>query len=298
MRISETAEVLWELPPRPAPWTRFLRLVRRQPVGAVAGLLILALIFVAVFADVLAPYDPTLTVGPSVLTPGEQGYLMGTDNLGRDVLSRVIHGARISLRVGLIAVAMGTVGGATIGIISGYLGGKTDLIIQRFVDTVQAFPALILLMALVSVLGPSTNNAMFAIGFLFMAGTSRIIRGAVMTASQNPYIEAARVIGSTNVRIMLRHILPNVFAPILIIASVELGAAILTEASLSFLGLGTQPPTPSWGEMLSGAGRTYMLSQPGLAIFPGLAIAVTVLSFNLLGDSVRDILDPKLRGRG
>jgi ABC-type dipeptide/oligopeptide/nickel transport system permease subunit len=276
---------------------RVLRLARRQPLGAVAAILIVSVVMIAVFADAVAPYDPNASVGVGLLAPGEQGFILGTDFLGRDVLSRIIHGARISLRVGIIAVAIGTLGGTIVGTVSGYFGGKADLAIQRVVDGVQAFPALILLISLISVVGASTNNAMMAIGVLLIAGTSRVVRGAVLTVKQLAYVEAARVLGASNVRIMLQHVLPNVMAPVIVLASIALGEAIIIEAGLSFLGLGTQPPTASWGQMLSGDGRQYMFTRPGLAIFPGLAIAVTVLAFNLLGDSIRDVLDPKLRTR-
>jgi peptide/nickel transport system permease protein len=261
-------------------------------------MLIVAVVLVAVFASAVAPYDPNASVGGSLLRPGEQGFVLGTDFLGRDVLSRVIHGSRISLRVGVIAVVIGTVGGTLVGTMSGYFGGKVDLIVQRVVDSIQAFPALILLISLISVVGASTNNAMIAIGVLLIAGTSRVVRGAVLTVKQLAYVEAARVLGVSSVRIMFRHVLPNVMAPVIVLASIALGEAIIIEAGLSFLGLGTQPPTPSWGQMLSGDGRQYMFTRPSLAIFPGLAIAVTVLAFNLLGDSIRDVLDPKLRTRG
>jgi peptide/nickel transport system permease protein len=237
-------------------------------------------------------------VGLQLLGPGEEGFILGTDQIGRDFLSRLIHGAQISLRVSLIAVAIGATGGTVVGVLSGYFGGKVDLIIQRVVDTFQAFPSLILLISLISVIGASTNNAMLVIGMLFIAGSSRVVRGAVLKVSQEPFVESARAMGAGDLRIMLRYILPNVAAPIIVLASIEFGAAILVEASLSFLGLGTQPPTPSWGQMLSGAGRTYMITQPGMAIFPGVAIAIVVLAANLFGDSIRDVLDPKLRNRG
>lgn len=283
---------------RPSVPSRTLRLVRRQPLGAVSALMIVTVVLVAVFAGVAAPYDPNASVGQGLLGPGNSGFLLGTDFLGRDVLSRVIFGSRISLRVGLMAVLIGTLGGTIVGTVSGFFGGKADLTIQRLVDSVQAFPALILLISLISVVGASTTNAMLAIGVLLIAGTSRVVRGAVLTVRKLAYVEAARVLGVSNVGIMRRHVLPNVMAPVIVLASIALGEAIIIEAGLSFLGLGTQPPTASWGQMLSGDGRQYMFTRPGLAIFPGLAIAVTVLAFNLLGDSIRDVLDPKLRTRG
>lgn len=271
--------------------------IKRRPLGAAAGLMIVLLVLTAIFADVLAPEDPLDThperrlAAPSLVRP------FGTDDIGRDVFSRIIYGARISLWVGLLAVGIGTAGGTIIGLLCGYWEGWIDLVLQRFMDAVQAIPGLILAMAIVSVLTPSTTNAMLAIAMVIIPGNSRIVRGAVLSAKQNPYVEAARALGCPHWRIIASHILPNVTAPILIIASIWLGNAILIEASLSFLGLGTQPPTPSWGLMLSSTGRAFMERAPWLAIFPGLAIGLAVLSFNLFGDTLRDAWDPKLRSR-
>lgn len=273
------------------------RLAIREPLGTMGLVGLIGLVAAATFASSFATHDPRAFVGDRLLGPGDQGFVLGTDHLGRDVFSRTLYGARISLMVGFIAVGIGTIGGSIVGIASGYFGGTVDFGIQRAVDMMQAFPGLILLMALVSILGASTNNAILAIGILLIAPTSRVVRGTVLSAKTNVYVEAARVIGASDIRIMVRHILPNVFAPIIVLASVTLGEAILAEASLSFLGLGTQPPNPSWGEMLSGSGRQYLTTHPHLAVIPGLAIMVTVLSFNLVGDSLRDILDPRLRNR-
>jgi peptide/nickel transport system permease protein len=215
-----------------------------------------------------------------------------------DVFSRIIHGSRISLWVGLLAVGIGTVAGMVIGLASGYWEGPLDLVLQRVMDAIQAIPGLILALAIVSVLRPSTTNAMLAIAMVIVPGNSRIVRGAVLSAKQNRYVEAAQAMGCRHPRIIAQHILPNVTAPILIIASIWLGNAILIEASLSFLGVGTQPPTPSWGLMLSSTGRAFMEQAPWLAVFPGLAISLTVLAFNLFGDTLRDAWDPKLRTRG
>jgi peptide/nickel transport system permease protein len=215
-----------------------------------------------------------------------------------DVFSRIIHGSRISLWVGLLAVGIGTVAGMVIGLASGYWEGPLDLVLQRVMDAIQAIPGLILALAIVSVLRPSTTNAMLAIAMVIVPGNSRIVRGAVLSAKQNRYVEAAQAMGCRHPRIIAQRILPNVTAPILIIASIWLGNAILIEASLSFLGVGTQPPTPSWGLMLSSTGRAFMEQAPWLAVFPGLAISLTVLAFNLFGDTLRDAWDPKLRTRG
>ncbi len=271
--------------------------IKRKPLGVASAGLILLLVFTAIFADALAPYDP-LGAQPEIrLAAPNWAHPFGTDDIGRDVLSRIIYGSRISLWVGLLAVGIGTVAGTVIGLMSGYWEGWLDLVLQRIMDALMAIPALILALAIVSVLTPSTTNAMLAIAVVIIPGNSRIVRGAVLSAKQNMYVEAAQALGCRHLRIILSHILPNVTAPILIIASIWLGNAILIEASLSFLGLGTQPPTASWGLMLSSTGRAFMEQAPWLAIFPGLAISLAVLGFNLFGDTLRDAWDPKLRGR-
>jgi ABC-type dipeptide/oligopeptide/nickel transport system permease subunit len=272
--------------------------IKRKPLGAASGALILLIVFTAVFADVLAPYDP-LWAQPEVrLSPPSWEHPFGTDDIGRDVLSRIIYGARISLWVGLLAVGIGTFAGMIIGLACGYWEGRLDLILQRVMDAVMAIPGLVLALAIVSVLRPNTTNAMLAIAMVIIPGNSRIVRGAVLSAKQNRYVEAAEAMGCRHPRILITHILPNVTAPILIIASIWLGNAILIEAQLSFLGLGTQPPTPSWGLMLSSTGRAFMEQAPWLAIFPGFAISLAVLGFNLFGDTLRDAWDPKLRRKG
>ena len=254
--------------------------LRRQPLGAASAALLVLIVLTAIFADVLAPYDPLETRPEIRLARPTWDHPFGTDDIGRDVLSRVVHGARISLWVGLLC---------------GYCEGRLDLIFQRVMDAIQAIPGLMLALAIVSVLKPNTTNAMLAIAIVIIPGNSRIVRGAVMAAKQNRYVEAAQAIGCQHPRIILSHILPNVTAPILIIASIWLGNAILIEATLSFLGVGTQPPTPSWGLMLSSTGRAFMEQAPWLAFFPGLAISLAVLAFNLFGDTLRDAWDPKLR---
>jgi peptide/nickel transport system permease protein len=271
--------------------------MKRKSLGTAAASIILLIVFTAIFADVLAPYDPLFTHPEIRLTPPSWQHPFGTDDIGRDVFSRIIYGARISLWVGLLAVGIGTLAGTIIGLICGYWEGRVDLVLQRFMDALMAIPGLILALAIVSVLKPNTTNAMLAIAVVIIPGNSRIVRGAVLSAKQNPYVESARALGCGHARIIASHILPNVTAPILIIASIWLGNAIFIEASLSFLGLGTQPPNPSWGLMLSSTGRAFMEQAPWLAIFPGLAISLAVLGFNLFGDTLRDIWDPKLRGR-
>jgi peptide/nickel transport system permease protein len=269
--------------------------LRRQPLGAASAALIVLIVLTAIFADVLAPYDPLETRPEIRLARPAWDHPFGTDDIGRDVLSRVIHGARISLWVGLLAVGIGTAAGMVIGLLCGYCEGRLDLIFQRVMDAIQAIPGLMLALAIVSVLRPNTTNAMIAIAIVIIPGNSRIVRGAVMSAKQNRYVEAAQAIGCQHPRIILSHILPNVTAPILIIASIWLGNAILIEATLSFLGVGTQPPTPSWGLMLSSTGRAFMEQAPWLAVFPGLAISLAVLAFNMFGDTLRDAWDPRLR---
>jgi len=272
--------------------------MRRKPLGlASAGLLVL-LVLTAVFADVIAPFDPTETHPEIRLSAPSWSHPFGTDDIGRDVLSRVIYGSRISLWVGLLAVGIGTLAGMIIGLACGYWEGRLDIVLQRVMDAIQAIPGLVLALAIVSVLKPSTTTAMLAIAVVIIPGNSRIVRGAVLSAKQNRYVEAAQALGCRQLHVLLSHILPNVTAPILIIASIWLGNAILIEASLSFLGVGTQPPTPSWGLMLSSTGRAFMEQAPWLAIFPGLAISLAVFGFNLFGDTLRDAWDPKLRRRG
>lgn len=265
-------------------------------MGAFGAAMVFLLVFAAIFADVIAPYDPMEIHADFALRGPSLQFWAGTDESGRDVLSRIIFGSRISLMVGIIAVGMGSMGGALVGIVSGYFGGKADFLIQRVVDAMMSFPGLILVMAIVSVLGPSTFNAMLAIGMLIIPSNSRVVRGAVLSIKQNQYVEAAQAMGATNLRIMWAHILPNVTAPIMVLASILLGSAILIEASLGFLGLGTQPPDPSWGSMLSKSGRKYMELAPWLAVAPGVAISLAVLGFNMLGDALRDVWDPRLRG--
>jgi peptide/nickel transport system permease protein len=269
--------------------------MKRKPLGTASALVILALVVTAIFADALAPYDPLAPKPEIRLAAPTWAHPFGTDDIGRDVLSRVIYGARISLWVGLLAVGIGTLVGMVVGLACGYWEGWIDMWLQRVMDAVQAIPALMLALAIVSVLKPNTTNAMLAVAVVIIPGNSRIVRGAVLSAKQNRYVEAAEALGCRQLHILTAHILPNVTAPILIVASIWFGNAILIEATLSFLGLGTQPPTPSWGLMLSSTGRAFMEQAPWLAIFPGLAISLAVLGFNLFGDTLRDAWDPKLR---
>ena len=278
------------------PLVGFLARFSKNPLGVIFSVVIVALVFLSLSAQWVAPHDPLeVFVGPPFEGPS-LAHPFGTDNIGRDQLSRIIHGARITLYVGLLAVFSGVTVGAVVGLVSGYFGGVVDMVVQRIVDGLLALPGIVLAMSIVSVIGSSSTNATLAIAVLIAPSTSRVIRGAVLSVRHSTYVEAANVIGAGNLRIMLRHVLPNVVAPILILVSASLGNAILVIAGLSFLGLATQPPEPSWGLMLATSGREYMERAPWLAIFPGLAISITVLAFNMVGDTVRDVLDPKLRG--
>jgi peptide/nickel transport system permease protein len=272
------------------------RLVREKPLGAFGGMLVLILMLCAIFAHWIAPYPYDETnVRQRLKPPGAQFYL-GTDNLGRDVFSRIIYGARISVTVGFGAVTLSILLATIMGVTSGYFGGKVDVFVQRIVDAAMAFPVLVILLSIMAVLGPGLLNVILVLGIVPSANRSRIIRSATLAAKENQYVEAARAVGASHLQIILCHILPNVTAPIIIVATNALGAVILVEATLSFLGFGVPPPYPSWGEMLSGSGRSYMYKAPWMAIWPGVAISLAVFGFNMLGDALRDLLDPRLRG--
>jgi peptide/nickel transport system permease protein len=272
------------------------RLVREKPLGAFGGMLVLILMLCAIFAHWIAPhpYDET-NVRQRLKPPSAQFYL-GTDNLGRDVFSRIIYGARISVTVGFGAVTLSILLATILGVTSGYFGGKIDVLVQRLVDAAMAFPTLVILLSIMAVLGPGLLNVILVLGIVPSANRSRVIRSATLAAKENQYVEAAQAVGASHLRIILFYILPNVMAPIIIVATNALGAVILVEATLSFLGFGVPPPYPSWGEMLSGSGRSYMYKAPWMAIWPGVAISLAVFGFNMLGDALRDLLDPRLRG--
>ena len=272
-----------------------IRLVKEKPLGTIGLVITLLLLFTGIFADLLAPYGMNEMTG-ALRVPPSAGHWLGTDNIGRDLLTRIIFGARVSVIVGLAASTLATFISVIIGMVSGYIGGKFDLIVQRFVDAVFSFPSLIITMVLISVIGQGMWTLIIVIGVVWGIILSRVIRSAVIGVRENVYVEAAVAIGCPTTRILTRHILPNIMATIIVQFSINLPAIILTEASLSFLGFGIPPPTPSWGGMLSLSGRAYMFLAPWMAIWPGLALAIVVYGINMFGDALRDILDPRLRG--
>jgi peptide/nickel transport system permease protein len=269
---------------------------RRKPIGAVSGLVVIAMLLMAVFAEAIAPYGYDDTVRGARMKPPGAAHWLGTDNLSRDIWSRIVYGARISITVGFATIALGTAAATALGVSSGYFGGKYDLVVQRIVDAWMSFPYLIIILSVMAVLGPGLLNVILALSIIVAATGSRVIRGATIAIAQNAYVEAARAMGCGHARIVFRHILPNVVATIIILATIGLGGIILAESALSFLGFGVPPPYPSWGSMLSGSGRTYMYRAPWMAVWPGVAISLAVFAFNMLGDALRDVLDPRLRG--
>lgn len=273
----------------------WLRLLTQNPIGLVGLIIVTISVIVAIGAPLIAPYSPANQDADRLLAPSLQ-HLFGTDELGRDTFSRVIFGSRISLVVGVVAVLIAFVLGGTLGVLAGFFGGKLDSLIMRFVDILFAFPGLILAIVIAGLLGPSSRNAMIAIGVIYTPAFARVVRGSVLSVLSELYIESARVSGAGTFKVIARHVLPNIAAPLIVLVTVYLSSAIIAEASLSFLGLGAQPPTPSWGGMLN-ASRTYMEINPWMAIAPGLAIMLVVLGLNFLGDGLRDVLDPRLRDR-
>ncbi len=283
--------------PRHPRWGAIGQFISTKPLGTAGAAVIVLMALTAVFADFIAPYDVYVINQQLQFGPPTAAHWLGTDEFGRDILTRIIYGARIALLIGFASSLLGTTAGALVGVLSAYLGGKTDLVLQRLMDIMLAFPLLVLALAIVTVLGRSIPNLIVAIAIPVIPRTARIVRATALSAKENVYVEAARAIGSSHLRVMVCHIVPNVMAPFLIVLTAQLGSAILTEASLSFLGLGTAEPTPSWGLMLSGGAPMYAEKAPWLAIFPGLTISLAVFGFNLFGDSLRDALDPKLRHR-
>jgi peptide/nickel transport system permease protein len=275
-----------------------VRFIRRKPLGALGGGIVLGMLLLAIFAQWLAPYSPEEFIegGSARLRPPSWRFPMGTDNLGRDILSRVIYGARLSMLVGFVSTLIGTGIGAVLALITAYWGGRWDLLAQRLMDILWAFPSLVIAIVIIAVLGRSTSNLIIAIAIVVIPSTARIVRSAVLVVKETDYVQAARAVGASQWRIMWRYIAPNCLAPYLVIATASLGGAIITEASLSFLGLGVPPPAPSWGRDLFGSAQKFAELAPWMPIMPGLAISLTVYGFNLFGDAIRDILDPRLRG--
>ncbi len=279
------------------PFMRFvIRLVREKPLGAVCAAVFVLFLFCGIFADVLAPYGMNQISPLNRLKPPSLQYPFGTDNLGRDMFSRCLYGAQLSVIIGFCAAGLATIISVVLGILTGYLGGKFDMVVQRFVDAWMSFPDLIILIVVVSVLGPGMPQIIGTLGLLLGIAGSRIIRSAVVSVRENMYVHAAQSTGASTFRILWRHILPNVMPPVIVLFTTRLGVVILVESGLSFLGLGVPPPAPTWGGMLSGAGRTFMYQGPWLALAPGLCLTVVVYATNMFGDALRDLLDPRMRG--
>lgn len=273
-----------------------VRLWKEKPLGTAGGIITLLFFIVGIFAPLIAPHGLNESFPGEYLKPSSWQFWLGTDNLGRDMLSRIIYGARISMMVGLFGMAISTAISTTIGMLCGFFGGTFDLIVQRVVDAWMCFPMLIILITIMSILGGGLSQIVIVLGVVWGIGGSRIVRSAVIGIKSNVYVEAARSIGCSTPKMLAQHILPNVTAPIIILFTTGMPALILTEASLSFLGYGIPPPTPSWGGMLSTQGRRFMVLAPWLAIWPGLALSLVVYGINMFGDGLRDILDPRLKG--
>jgi peptide/nickel transport system permease protein len=283
------------LAPRLTVGEQVVKFVRTKPLGAAGAFVIVGMMAVAILAEALAPYDPYLGNYDLQFARPSTEHWFGTDEFGRDVLSRIMYGARIALFVGFTASFAGCTLGGLLGVISAYAGGKVDLLLERLMDMLLAFPQLILALAIAAILGPAVQNVVVAIAIPIIPRAARVVRAAALSVKENVYVEAVQAIGASQSRVVLQHIVPNVAAPYIIMLTAQLGAAILAEAALSYLGLGTAEPTPSWGLMLSGSAPSYAEKAPWIALFPGIAISLGVFGFNLFGDSLRDALDPKLR---
>ncbi len=275
----------------------FVRLFREKPLGAFCAIVCLLFLFAGIFADVIAPYGFNQIMPINRMKPPSWQFWFGTDNLGRDILSRVIYGARLSVIIGLSTATIATIISLLIGIISGYVGGKLDMIVQRFVDAWLSFPPLVVLIVVVAVVGPGMLQVIAILGVQGGIGGSRVVRSAVLSVREQSFVHAAQSIGGTSSRVMLRHILPNVMAPVIVLFTLGVGTAILTESALSFLGLGVPPPAPTWGGMLTGSGRSYMYLAPWMALAPGICLTLVVFSISMFGDALRDLLDPRMRNR-
>jgi peptide/nickel transport system permease protein len=276
--------------------TTLWRFIRKKPLGAIGGFLIVVMAVAAVFAELLQTHDPIATDAAHTLAPPAADHWLGSDHLGRDIYSRIVHGARVSLIVGISSTILGSVLGGIIGLLSGYVGGKVDLLAQRLLDILQGLPLLVLALVMSASLGPSIQNVVIAISIPIIPRAARVIRSSVLSIREMQYVEAARALGVQHLRIAFRHILPNTIGPFIVLVTAQLGSAILVEATLSFLGLGVPEPYPSWGRMLSVSAAEYAQKAPWLVLFPGIAISLAVFGSNLLGDALRDTLDPRLRG--
>ena len=276
-------------------WSQAGFLARRYPLGAVGALLVLLFVVTALFANVIAPHDPLSTNSRASLAAPGGTYWLGADFMGRDMFSRIVYGARISLAVAVGATLLGGILGVLIGLLSGFVGGWIDLATQRVMDIMQSLPLLVMALVMAASLGPSLENTIIAIAIPLVPSVARVVRSSTLSLREQPFVEAARAIGMGEIRIAVRHVLPNTLAPLIVLGTAQLGSAILTEASLSFLGLGIPEPYPSWGRMLSESAAEYVRTAPWLVIFPGVAISLTVFGTNLLGDALRDILDPRQR---
>jgi peptide/nickel transport system permease protein len=293
---TNVATITSAKPARPGLLTNIVRFCRKKPLGAAGGALMLLMVVTAIFADQLATHDPIGTDAAATLARPGSDHWLGTDHLGRDIYSRIVHGTRISLIVGLLSTVLGSVFGGIIGLVSAYFGGKTDLITQRVLDILQGLPLLVLALVMSAALGPSVENVVIAISIPILPRAARVIRSSVLSIREMQYIEAARALGLRHLRIAFRHVLPNTIGPFIVLTTAQLGSAILVEATLSFLGLGVPEPYPSWGRMLSVSAAEYAQKAPHLVLFPGIAISLAVFGSNLLGDALRDTLDPRLRG--
>ena len=276
-------------------WGQAGFLARRYPLGAVGAILVLLFVLTALFANVIAPHDPLSTNSRASLAAPGGAYWLGADFMGRDMFSRIVYGARISLAVAVGATLLGGILGVLIGLMSGFIGGWLDLATQRVMDIMQSLPLLVMALVMAASLGPSLENTIIAIAIPLVPSVARVVRSSTLSLREQPFVEAARAIGMGEMRIAIRHVLPNTLAPLIVLGTAQLGSAILTEASLSFLGLGIPEPYPSWGRMLSESAAEYVRTAPWLVIFPGVAISLTVFGTNLLGDALRDILDPRQR---
>ena len=282
---------------RPTPVQRALRFCRREPLGTFGLALVIIMAITGFTAELIAPYNPTANDFASMTEAPSWSHLLGTDQFGRDLLSRIIYGARTALIVGMSSAFVGGAAGLVLGVGSAYFGGKLDLVLQRVFDVVMAFPLIIMALAVVSIFGTGVHNVIIAITIPLIPRCARVVRASALTVREVPYVDAARALGFGHVRIILRHMVPNVMAPFLIMVTAFVGQAVLAEASLSYLGLGVQEPVPAWGLMLQGGAEEYASTAPWIAIFPGVAIMLSVLGINLFGDALRDALDPKLRDR-